>query len=905
MKKSLCIIILFFYIISLYAVGIFGNSHDITSLRKWGPYSKRYVGISHIPNLGQGLRFDFSVMPGIYRNRLLVPHVLYESSYYPWKVTSDFDRITYRYELEWKDRVYVDVEYFNIDTSNVLVSIRCVNNTNVNQCFSLNNIAYIDKPDNYPSFVADKLSDVRWIDASNYLENESSTKDNKYNLVYDGKFRDQILTSESLDGSVIRKNFRGQASDKLVYSVRVDNLIGVVALRLKVDKGNCLTFKFTGLANDTLKVIGTGNYEKIIIPYECNSTGEHNLSISSVRGNGTISFDGFWLGDKSTVNAINVIKKEFSFTPDIVKKKNSLILKYNDSEVFYGIAWNESNSVVREIFNSELESFFRKKVHDHTNSKLYGDKKWHYSNVFIRPVVVKPQSEKVLYTLLSAGTKENVEKAIASFKDNLSEWEKVLKEDDYDNNNYLPGYEKYKFSYDLLKATLFSNIVYPVYTQGEYIRHFTPGKNWNSLYTWDSGFISLGLSEVNDTLAFENIKAYTTEEGAESAFIHHGSPLPTQFFAYSDLWNSSGSKEFLSFLYPRLKQYFDFMVGEVPTSSTLKSSGILSTWDYFYNSGGWDDYPPQIARWSEKDAGNITPVVTSSYYIRAAKIMRMAAGILGFKSDIKYYDRIIQRTSEALQKYSWDEKSGYFSYVRHDSEGNPIGFYLTKSGENYNKGFDGITPFVAGICTESQYNTILNNLFSDKFWTNVGLSTVDRTASYYREDGYWNGAVWFPHQWILWKSLLDNGEIDRAYQLARKAMDIWSDECNRSYFTYEHFIISSERGAGWHQFSGLSSPLLNWFSSYYKIGKVTTGFEVWLENSKFTDDYTSYSANLVFDKTTKAHKRSVIVCMNPERKYKVLFNNRQIDFKERYPGLIEILIPSINKKSSITIKSYN
>ena len=59
-----------------------GNSHDIASLHAWGPYSKRYAGISHIPDMRKGIRFDFSVMPGYYRNRQLVPHVLFESSYF-------------------------------------------------------------------------------------------------------------------------------------------------------------------------------------------------------------------------------------------------------------------------------------------------------------------------------------------------------------------------------------------------------------------------------------------------------------------------------------------------------------------------------------------------------------------------------------------------------------------------------------------------------------------------------------------------------------------------------------------------------------------------------------------------------------------------------------------------------
>ena len=114
----------------------------------------------------------------------------------------------------------------------------------------------------------------------------------------------------------------------------------------------------------------------------------------------------------------------------------------------------------------------------------------------------------------------------------------------------------------MLQSALLSNIVYPVHTQGQYIRHFTPGKNWNSLYTWDSGFIALGLIDVDITKAFECIRAYTTPVGSESAFIHHGTPLPIQMYAYYDLWNNTQSKEALQFLIPRLKQFFDFMTGK-------------------------------------------------------------------------------------------------------------------------------------------------------------------------------------------------------------------------------------------------------------------------------------------------------------------------------------------------------
>jgi len=39
------------------------GTHDL-NLPSWGPFSKKYAGISHIRDLKSGLRFDVSVLPG-------------------------------------------------------------------------------------------------------------------------------------------------------------------------------------------------------------------------------------------------------------------------------------------------------------------------------------------------------------------------------------------------------------------------------------------------------------------------------------------------------------------------------------------------------------------------------------------------------------------------------------------------------------------------------------------------------------------------------------------------------------------------------------------------------------------------------------------------------------------------
>lgn len=60
----------------------------------------------------------------------------------------------------------------------------------------------------------------------------------------------------------------------------------------------------------------------------------------------------------------------------------------------------------------------------------------------------------------------------------------------------------------------------------------------------------MALNEIDPVKGFETIRAYTTGAGAQSAFIHHGTPLPIQFFAYSDLNNQLQSDDAAAFLYP-------------------------------------------------------------------------------------------------------------------------------------------------------------------------------------------------------------------------------------------------------------------------------------------------------------------------------------------------------------------
>ena len=110
----------------------------------------------------------------------------------------------------------------------------------------------------------------------------------------------------------------------------------------------------------------------------------------------------------------------------------------------------------------------------------------------------------------------------------------------------LPAGETYQFSQERMAATELLNVVYPVYTRRQFIRHHTPGKWWDCLYTWDSGFIGLALLELDIERAIDNLNAYVTETGdTHAAFIHHGSPVPTQMYLFHELWNRTQDRALL------------------------------------------------------------------------------------------------------------------------------------------------------------------------------------------------------------------------------------------------------------------------------------------------------------------------------------------------------------------------
>src|SRR5690606_33314325 len=104
-----------------------------------------------------------------------------------------------------------------------------------------------------------------------------------------------------------------------------------------------------------------------------------------------------------------------------------------------------------------------------------------------------------------------------------------------------------------------------------------PGRWWDSLYTWDSGFIGLGLLEISATQAWENLDQYLTDPGnPHASFIHHGSMVPMQIHLYHELWNRTQDLTRLKAYYPSVRECYRFHAGHARGSTTRDlKSGLL------------------------------------------------------------------------------------------------------------------------------------------------------------------------------------------------------------------------------------------------------------------------------------------------------------------------------------------
>ncbi|MCH5199014.1 MAG: hypothetical protein J1E34_08935 [Oscillospiraceae bacterium] len=912
----------------------------------WGPYGKKYMGLSHIANhsFAKGVRFDITTVPALFGGDIRIPNVTLPSDCHPWQFSADYSLVTYRHDLLRKDEVYSYVSYVRLSEDSTLIRTEFINNSALIQNCLINYFESAEYPTNtYCKLILpDKNIYIKALDYDIYSYAEPRPWDQQNPDGYKkGEFEDERFIGGFGLGDRVGKwhmphrylpPFGAVKGDAVSYTLNIPEVYedAVLTVRYRTSSINYEPGKMVGvnviqgdnaaefLLNDTYRLtlapaddlafarISLGKLEK----------GKLQLNFSAL-GTGGAEFDFLCITERENCEEIGVQTMNYDYIPSIKTEKVSDAAgdgyrsgcKFPDIDGVYHLRTFNGNTRFRHIATGSLEDCMTARLSnsdpsfdDVTESFTGAFSRKHsddgfFLNTIVHTIFVEPGTSHIEYAVISRGdaeykTEQDYEKIYEERKKNAI------------NAQFNKSGKGYELSVNILRATLMANAVYPIYKHGEYIIHHTPGKRWDCLYTWDSGFIGLGMLDIAPSFAEYSLETYLSDnKNPDYAFLHHGSPVPVQMYLYLEMLKRETDKSKLFELYDRLKLYYDFLAGKIRGSTTAKfKSGLTTTYDYFYSSSGMDDYPAQVEMMDREIRDTAAPVISSSQLIRCAKILSMVASKTGKTEEAAIYNEDILKLTDALNNYAWDAESGYYGYVLHNEQYLPVELMRTDKGENFNKGLDGIYPLIAGVCDETQKSRILGHLKNEnEMLSPYGISAVDMSAGYFKVNGYWNGNVWFPHQWFIWKSLLDLGETEFAYEIARRALNIWKREVDDSYYTFEMVNVVTGRGGWFHNFGGLSTPISMWANAYYTPGTFNTGFDTWVDKAAFSDDNTHFSGEITcFGNNNKS---TVIIVLNEKYDYSLTLDGTQLPFNKRENGLIEAeLSLSDNEIHTIEVK---
>lgn len=895
-------------------------------LPDWGPYSKKYMGVSKVGVKGAvpATRFDCVVHPMLANSNQPAPNVTFPANYHVWEAAPDLSYYAYRVEMEWKDQVYADVSFSKADDHTRLIRTEYVNRTDMDQNCVLNYYLAMEYPWKQNVQIHSKGSFV-WKKVVDY---DSMAYQNPYyreHLMPDGLHQCEFFDPDFVGGRgfgeridfgalphAVSRFWGKDKGDRVEISIAVDTKYDLLTLRYRTTEPEEAQLTVTakdsgGKIYDVQRIYlaSTEVLDLYSVPLNLPSEDCVYLEIVS-EGKGGVEFDFAALCQKDTPIWTEITQP--GFVPERIETEDGYLLRYPKVEEIFGFCSMGEKVRVRDIPTGCLEDALISRLSQadetfdqvtKTFTSAFEEKHsddGFYQNFIVHSIFIPAGARHVEYALVGDGEQKQI-----SVNEAETIYEKARAAAGSFSLN--PDGEVYSFSNRMLQATLLTNIVYPIYRHGTWIKHHTPGKRWDSLYTWDSGFIGLGLLECEPKLAEYILDLYlSTEENPDFAFLMHGSPVPVQAYLYLELLQRSNDKEKLFAWYPRMKRYYTYLAGKSEGSVTDPfESRMTTTFDYFYNCSGMDDLPPQVAMYERKLQADCAPALTTSQLIRMAKILRMIAKEQGMEEEVKEFNEDIELCSKALQTYAWDEESGYFGYVVHDKEKRPTGILRTEEGENLSKGMDGIYPLVAGVCTREQEEKLLEHIFSEKeMFSRVGISAVDMSASYYQPNGYWNGNVWFSHQWFIWKTMFDLGKTEEAYRIAKTALEAWKKEVEHSYYTFEMLNIATGRGGWYHQFGGLSAPVNVWADAYYKPGTVTGGFEVWIADQNYNKEQDSYHMT-VTNYADRPISLLAVLGSQGEKNAVCTINGQPVPVTYRTKGAIEIQVPVGLEKGCILI----
>ncbi|MCQ0112456.1 amylo-alpha-1,6-glucosidase [Zhouia amylolytica] len=346
-------------------------------------------------------------------------------------------------------------------------------------------------------------------------------------------------------------------------------------------------------------------------------------------------------------------------------------------------------------------------------------------------------------------------KAVEEVRNQFSEWMRTT----------LPVNKEYEHTRVLAAYINWSSIVAP---RGLLKRPtMLMSKNWmHRVWSWDHCFNALALAEGNPQLAWDQFMVMFDQQHENGALpdcmddysmIRGYVKPPVHGWALDKLMmRGVVTKERMKEIYEPLTRWTDFWMN-------YRDDDKNGMPQYHHgNDSGWDN--------GSVFAENryVEGPELSAYLIIQMNVLAKIARKLGRTSDAVHWDQKANTLLNRLIDRSWVNGKFVSKYVGSD---------------NWNKNSKSLMAFLPLLLGERLpieiREKMIHDLCSDEgYATLYGPATEHLQSLYYKEDGYWRGAIWAPTTYLIIDGLVACGETHYAKEMTTRFVNM----CNENGF---------------------------------------------------------------------------------------------------------------------------
>jgi hypothetical protein len=268
-----------------------------------------------------------------------------------------------------------------------------------------------------------------------------------------------------------------------------------------------------------------------------------------------------------------------------------------------------------------------------------------------------------------------------------------------------------------------------------------------------------------------------------------------------EIFRITGDKSFLSEAYRSGKKFIEWFILNHDTDK-----------DGLYEWGGDAELESvrdaRVAVWDEVcKPEEVEGPDINSMLVKEAKCLASMAMELGYPAEAHQWQIMADNLIQLINKWMWDVHTGFYYNINKNTHT----FTIKHTDDLKRMEIIGFLPLWAGVATEDIARELLLHLRNpNQFKRPFGIPTLSANDPYYNPLGYWNGPVWIPWQYLIFRGLIDYGYHDDARDLSVRVAQNVLYQLKQNHYFWE-FYSPDDLQAGWNKsyiWTGLLSEMI-------------------------------------------------------------------------------------------------